>query len=377
MPVYSCPCPEVGVFFMKYSSENERFMAKAISLARRGIGYTSPNPAVGCVIIKDGEIIAGDYHRRAGKPHAEALALAKAGKKSRGATLCVTLEPCCVFGKTPPCTEAIIEAGIKKVVIGSIDPNPKMDGKGIKRLKEMGIKVETGILQEKCHEINPAYNKFITTGLPLVTIKYAQSLDGRIATRTGHSQWISSPDSLKLAHKLRASHDAIMVGANTANIDDPQLTVRHLKGRNPVRLVITKSGKLKKNLRFLQENTAPTLIITSKTGEQNIRKYVNEHVDYLTVPLKGDSFDLRKLLNKLASRCITSILIEGGAGLITSFIKQKMADKIVIISAPIFIGDGLNAIGDLGIKKLDTAITLVNIKQTKYGRDCAMMGDIA
>ncbi len=361
---------------MKYESDNERMMAKALSLAKKAVGYTSPNPAVGCVIAKDGQIIASDYHHRAGQPHAEALALAKAGDNARGATLYVTLEPCCTFGKTPPCTDSIISSGIKKVVIGTLDPNPRVNGKGAEILHKTGIETVIGVLEPRCRELNLAYNKFISTGLPLVTIKYAQSLDGRIATRSGSSQWISSPDSLKLAHKLRATHDSILVGANTANIDNPRLTVRHLKGKNPLRIVLSRSGNLKDDLNIINDNSTKTLIVTSDEGRSQAEKLVNDHVELMTVPLTGNQFNLQQLLLKLAARCITSVLIEGGSGVITGFLKQKMADKMVIISAPIFIGEGINAVGDLGIDKLENAFKLTNITQTKYGPDCAMIGDI-
>lgn len=362
---------------MAYNNTDEKFMKQALLLAAKGIGYTAPNPAVGCVIVKDGAIIAGDYHHEAGKPHAEVLALTKAGENARDADLYATLEPCCIFGRTPPCTEAIIKAGIRRVIVGTTDPNPKVNGRGIKRLLEAGIEVTTDVLQARCIELNRGYNKYVATGLPLVTAKYAQSLDGRIATRSGSSQWISSPDSLKFAHKLRAEHNAIVVGANTANTDNPQLTVRLVKGKNPYRIILTKSGKLRADLKMLDDTRAPVMIATGSEGEKSLNGQLNSKAEILNIDDNKGGLDLRKMLELLGQKGITSLLIEGGAGTITSFLSAGLTDRIIIISAPIFIGDGINAIGDLHIRSIDKALKLINIKQKKIGPDCAVMGDLA
>jgi len=361
---------------MKYETENEQFMAKAIKLASKGIGYTSPNPAVGCVIVKNGQVIAGDYHHQAGKPHAEALALTKAGDEARGADLYVTLEPCCCQGRTPPCAKAIIKAGIKKVIVGTIDVNPAVNGRGIKRLRDAGIEVISGVLQKECESINRGYSKYITTGIPWVTIKYAQSLDGRIATKTGHSQWISSPDSLKFSHQMRATHDAILIGSKTANHDNPQLTVRLVKGKNPVRIVLSTVGRVNKNLKLFHDKQASTIIATGRQG-QKILKQALPDIDTITLPVKSSGLDLKSLLNKLAEREITSVLIEGGSGVITSFIKQNLADQIIVITAPILIGEGISAIGNLNIRTIDQSKKLINIERRKIGQDYAIIGELA
>jgi len=356
--------------------KTEKLMARAISLAIKGMGHTSPNPVVGCLIVKNDKIIASDYHHKAGQPHAEILALNKAGKAAKGAVLYVTLEPCCLYGRTPPCTEAIIQAGIKKVVIGIPDPNPDVNGRGIKKLEKAGIDVVTGSLEEQCRDLNKGYNKYITTGLPYVTIKYAQSLDGRIATKTGSSRWISSDESLEFAHKLRAHYDAILVGAETANNDDPQLTVRLVKGKNPVRVILTSSGRIKNNLQIFLDGIS-TIIATGSKGLDNFKRKNIDNIELIKLPEKSGSLNLKVLLQKLADRGITSLLIEGGSKTITGFIKQKLADRIIVVTAPILIGDGINSIGDLGIKTINNSFKLNNIKYRKLGIDNIVVGDLS
>jgi diaminohydroxyphosphoribosylaminopyrimidine deaminase/5-amino-6-(5-phosphoribosylamino)uracil reductase len=362
--------PETGYFFMAYSTADERYMIQALRLAAKGLGKTSPNPVVGCVVVKDGQIIAGDYHHKAGQPHAEALALPKAGAEAKGADLYVTLEPCCIYGRTPPCTDAIIKAGIKRVVAGALDPNPKVNGKGISILKNAGVEVVTGVLGRQCEKINRPYFKYAKTGLPYVTVKFAQSLDGRIATKNGSSKWISSEKSLVFAHKLRALNDAILIGANTANHDDPQLTVRLASGRNPIRIILTSSGRLTKNLRLLNDKSARTIIATGKSA----KTFAN--TETIRLPQKGDSLDLKVLLKVLAKMEITSLLVEGGSGAITGFLKQKLADKIIIVSAPILIGDGISAIGDLQTKTIAHSLKLKDVEYKHFGPDCVISGEL-
>jgi len=361
---------------MRVRNSDEEFMAAALKLAKRGLGYTSPNPAVGSVVVKSGQIIAGDYHRRAGEPHAEALALKRAGEAARGADLYVTLEPCSFHGRTPPCTEAIIAAGIRRVVIGTIDPNPKVNGQGIKALRKNGLEVLTGILAERCWELNRAHAKFMTRRLPLVTVKYAQSLDGRLATITGSSQWISSDKSLKYAHRLRAQHDAVLVGARTAKLDNPQLTVRYVKGRNPIRLIITNSGKISRRLRLLKDKASPVLIVTGRAGARRLAGWVGPKTEIMILAAKDGKLDLHDLLVRLGEREITSLLVEGGAEIITGFLKQNLADRIITIIAPILIGEGISAVGDLSIRLIDQAKKLTNVQMRKIGPDCAIIGDL-
>ena len=288
----------------------------------------------------------------------------------------MTLEPCSFHGRTPPCTESIIAAGIRRVVIGTVDPNPKVNGLGIKALGKKGLEVVTGVLAESCRELNRAHSKFITTRLPLVTVKYAQSLDGRLATMTGSSQWISSEKSLKFAHRLRAQNDAILVGARTAKIDDPQLTVRYIRGKNPLRMIISGSGNISRRLQLLTDNAAPVIIVTGKAGANKLTRWVGSRAEILILPARGGQLDLSALLKKLGERQITSLLVEGGAGIITEFLKQNLVDRIITIVAPIIVGRGISAVGDLGIRSIDKAKKIINVQRKKIGPDCAIIGDL-
>lgn len=345
-------------------------MAQAIKLAQKAEGKTSPNPMVGCVIVKNGHIIGEGYHHKAGEPHAEILAFEEAGDKANGATLYVTLEPCCIFGRTPPCTQAIINNKIRRVVVGVTDPNPKINGRGLEILKNAGISISTGVMKKECADLIKPYAKYITTGMPFVTIKYAQSLDGRLATKNGSSQWISSPAALKYAHQLRSQSDAVLVGAGTANLDNPKLTVRLVKGNNPIRVVLSKSGKLKKNLRLLNDKKARTIIITSASTK------FPKNCETIQISANKGSIDIKAALLELGKIGVVNLLVEGGAETITGFLKSKLADRIIVISAPIIIGDGISAVGDLNIKTIDRSLKLINVDSKRIGADCLIIGDL-
>jgi len=364
------PAPQARDFFVHQLSKDEKYMSEAVRQAVKGIGRTSPNPAVGCVIVKGDKVIARSYHHRAGMAHAEPLALARAGRAAAGATMYVTLEPCNFFGRTPPCTKAIIESGIKKVIVGTIDPNPKVNSRGIAELKRAGIETSVGVFEAKCKEIIKPYAKFITTGLPYVTVKYAQSLDGRIATSSGSSRWISSAESLKFAHRLRALNDAVLVGAGTANTDDPLLTVRHVRGRNPVRVILSGSGKLRKDLKILRSKEARTIIATSSD-----RKFP-AGMEILRFSSGPKGIDMLSLLRKLAELGITSLLVEGGAKVITGFLNARLVDRLIAVTCPIIIGEGTSAIGMLGVKTIGDSMKLKNAAFKKLGKDIAIMGDL-
>jgi diaminohydroxyphosphoribosylaminopyrimidine deaminase/5-amino-6-(5-phosphoribosylamino)uracil reductase len=355
---------------MKYLNQDERFMAQAIKLAQKAEGKTSPNPMVGCVIVKNGHIIGEGYHHKAGEPHAEILAFEEAGDKANGATLYVTLEPCCIFGRTPPCTQAIINNKIRRVVVGVTDPNPKINGRGLEILKNAGISISTGIMKKECADLIKPYAKYITTGMPFVTIKYAQSLDGRLAAKNGSSQWISSPAALKYAHQLRSQSDAVLVGASTANYDNPKLTVRLVKGNNPIRVVLSKSGKLKKNLHLLNDKKARTIVITSSHAK------FPQNCETIRVSANKESIDIKAALLELGKIGVVNLLVEGGAKTITGFLKSKLADRIIVISAPIIIGDGISAVGDLNIKTIDRSLKLFNVDSKRIGADCLIIGDL-
>jgi diaminohydroxyphosphoribosylaminopyrimidine deaminase / 5-amino-6-(5-phosphoribosylamino)uracil reductase len=348
------------------------YMQLAIKLARKGNGYVSPNPLVGAVIVKNGRIVGQGYHKRYGGDHAEINAIKNAKEDVAGATLYVTLEPCCHEGKTPPCVESITRNKFRKVVIGTIDANPLVSRKGIDYLQNKGIEVKAGILEDECRSLNEIFFHYMETGLPFVTVKYAQTLDGRIATANGQSQWISSPASLKFAHKLRASHDAVLVGVQTVIADDPELTVRRVRGRNPLRVVVDSGLKIPLQAKILQNTSgAKTLIATTKTADNpQFQSIAASGVELITVDADNQGkVDLNKLFRMLAERGVSSILVEGGAQIITSVLKNDLACRLVTIIAPKIIGRGIEAIGDLRISDLSCSRKLSFEKIKRSGPD--------
>jgi len=347
-------------------------MKLSLELARRGRGCVSPNPMVGAVIVKNGMIIGKGYHQRFGGNHAEINAIKKDGNKVKGSTLYVTLEPCCHEGKTPPCVNAIIQNKIARVVIGAVDSNPLVSYKGIDLLTNCGIEVKTGVLEKECRQLNEVFFHYMETGMPFITIKYAQTIDGRIATSTGDSQWISSPASLKLAHRLRAEHDAVLVGLGTVAKDNPELTVRHVRGRNPLRVIVDTDLNISPKAKVLQNTSlAPTLIATTKTSaDSRFKKLVDSGIDVVTVGAgKNGNVSLKKLFGILAKRNISSVLIEGGSQIITSVMKDNLACRLVTVIAPKIIGKGIEAVGDLHITDLQKAKILSFQKVSRLGAD--------
>jgi diaminohydroxyphosphoribosylaminopyrimidine deaminase / 5-amino-6-(5-phosphoribosylamino)uracil reductase len=351
---------------------DEYYMKLAVALARKGRGYVSPNPMVGAVIVKNGRIISRGYHQRFGGNHAEINALKNTSEDVAGSTLYVTLEPCCHEGKTPPCTESILKHKIARVVVGTVDPNPLVSSRGIHYLQCRGIEVKTGVMANDCRNLNEMFFHFMETGLPFVTIKYAQTLDGRIATATGDSRWISSEASLKFTHQLRAAHDAILVGAGTVIKDNPELTVRLIRGRNPLRVIVDSELKISRQSKVFQNiPEAATLIATVKnTDDPQFQKISGSGVETVTIDAdeKGN-VDLKKLFKILAGRNVSSILIEGGAQIITSVLKNNLANRLVTIIAPKIIGSGIEAVGDLNIRKLEAAIKIYIQKVSRRGDD--------
>ena len=351
---------------------HEDYMKRALALARRGLGKTSPNPMVGAVIVKDGRIIGEGYHHRFGGKHAEVNAIESATEDVSGATMYVTLEPCCHHGQTPPCTDAILASKIKTVVIGILDPDHRVSGRSVEILRENGIDCTVGIMEKECRALNEAYIKHRSTGLPFVTVKYAQTLDGRIASSSGHSRWISSPPSHKLAHKLRSRHDAIMVGIGTVIQDDPRLTVRLVRGRNPHRIILDSRLRISPEAHVLTEqDIAKTTIITTPSAPASKLKALEKMgIDVLVVPpdTHGE-VDLRQLLKTLGDKNISSILVEGGAAIITSFLRLSLADRLVVITAPRIMGRGVEAVGELEITEVERAIKLSFEKIYRSGDD--------
>ncbi|MFC2033452.1 bifunctional diaminohydroxyphosphoribosylaminopyrimidine deaminase/5-amino-6-(5-phosphoribosylamino)uracil reductase RibD [Chloroflexota bacterium] len=351
---------------------DEEYMKLAIRLASRGMEKASPNPVVGAVIVKDGRIIGKGYHRYFGGNHAEVNAIRSAGEELRGATMYVTLEPCSHYGKTPPCVDVIINQRLGRVVIGSLDPNPQVKGKGVKKLKQQGIETEVGILEEECRSLNEAHFKLMICGRPLVTVKFAQTLDGRIATVTGDSKWISSSESRKLAHKLRKRSDAVMVGVGTILKDDPELTVRLVKGRNPARVILDSALRIPLEAKVLagQRKAATIIATTAKAEGDKLSQLRNMGIEVLIVPEdEQDGVNLWHLLELLGQRGISSVLVEGGAGVITSLLKLRLADKLVVFIAPKIMGKGIEAVGELGVKDVEQALPLSFSKVSRVGED--------
>ena len=359
---------------MKVMSQevDEYYMSQALHLARRGAGKVSPNPMVGTVIVRGGEIIGRGYHRYFGGKHAEIEAIEDAGGRVEGATMYVTLEPCCHWGKTPPCLDALLSHRIGRVVIGVEDPNPEVRRKSIEALKKSGVDTEVGVLEGECYDLNRPYFKYMKTGLPFITVKFAQTLDGRIASASGDSRWISSGPSLKLAHRLRCHHDSVMVGIGTILTDNPSLTVRRVKGRSPVRLIL--DGKLRIPLRaeiLKGQNVSPTMVITTpQADKKKLSSLKDKGIEVLTIREDGrGEVDLKELLFCLGRRNISSILVEGGSEVITSFFREGLVDRVVAIIAPKIMGRGVEAVGDLGIGDVNHTLKLPFMKTYRRGED--------
>jgi diaminohydroxyphosphoribosylaminopyrimidine deaminase/5-amino-6-(5-phosphoribosylamino)uracil reductase len=356
----------------KIGVSDEYYMRRALRLARKGEGRVSPNPLVGAVIVRDDRIIAEGYHRCCGENHAEINAIENATEAVAGAVFYITLEPCSHFGRTSPCVDALLACRPGRVVVGTTDPNPLVSGKGIQTLEQHGIETKIGVLAEACRRLNEVFFKYIRTGLPFVTVKFAQTLDGRIATATGHSRWISSPPSLRFAHRLRNVHDAILIGADTVLMDDPELTCRLVRGRTPLRIVIDSRLRTSPEARiFKVQKDAHTIVATTRraAGERR-RPFEEKGIEVLDIGEdRAGRVDLRMLLTVLGKREISSLLVEGGAAVITAFLKEKLADRLVVILAPKITGEGLNAVGDLGIRQMDDALRLSFRRIARRGDD--------
>ena len=351
---------------------DEAYMKQALRLARRGLGRTSPNPMVGAVIVKDNRVIGRGYHHYFGGKHAEVNAIENASENVSGATMYVTLEPCCHHGKTPPCVEVIIQSNLAEVIIGTLDPYPEMKGRSVKILNERGIKTRVGVLEDECRSLNEAYLKYTTTGIPLVTVKFAQTLDGRIATSAGKSRWISSPASRRLAHRLRAQNDAILAGIGNILADDPELTTRLVRGRNPTRIILDSKLRIPLKSRVLanQEAVRTLVATTPAAAKDKLAALRKAGIEVLTVPPDADGrVDLSQLLKMLGERSMTSVLVEGGSEIITSFLRLNLADKLVAIIAPKIMGKGIETVGELNIKDIDKALKLSFTKTYRSGDD--------
>lgn len=353
--------------------QDEFYMSQALALAAKGRRWVSPNPMVGAVLVKDGNIIASGYHRRFGGAHAEVEALQQLDRCPEHATLYVNLEPCCHHGKTPPCTKRILEAGVERVVVGVLDPNPLVRGRGVQELRQHGLQVKVGVLEEACRELNRVFFYWMESSLPWVTLKWAQSLDGRIATRGGDSRWISSEQSRKMAHALRSEHDAILVGASTVRTDDPSLTVRHVRGRNPLRVILASDLNIPLEAKVLDRRPGeePCWVACSEPMDPQRRAALEKKGARLVVCPRGPhgGVELAYLMRKLAGEGISSVLVEGGASTITSFLKAGLVQRIVCFVAPVLLGEGIGVVGDLGLDRVSQAISLPGWKLRRLGRD--------
>ncbi|MCM2271199.1 MAG: bifunctional diaminohydroxyphosphoribosylaminopyrimidine deaminase/5-amino-6-(5-phosphoribosylamino)uracil reductase RibD [candidate division Zixibacteria bacterium] len=352
-------------------------MCRALELAVRARGMTYPNPMVGAVLVKNGRIIGVGYHRKVGGNHAEIEALRAVGTRAKGATLYVTLEPCCHVGRTGPCTAAIIKAGVKRVVCATKDPDPRVNGKGAQELRQAGIEVVSGPGARDARRLNEGYFHHHLTGQPFVILKLAQSLDGRIATFTGDSQWISGKDARAYAHRLRTEVGAVVIGGETARRDDPTLTARLVKGISPYRIVLSRSLDLDKHAHLIAENKDHKTILAST--EESIRKF-NERLPhagliYWAIDLDADGMlSLPDFLAKAGAFGIRSVLVEGGSRLATSFLKQGLMNKFVAVISPKLIGKGIEAIGDLHTNNVDESIQFKDGHFETCGQDMIFSG---
>lgn len=347
------------------------YMNLAIQLAKMTIGQTSPNPAVGAVVVKDGEIVGVGAHLKAGEAHAEVNALQMAGDRAEGATIYVTLEPCSHFGKTPPCADLIIEKKLKKVVIASNDPNPLVAGRGIERMRSAGIEVETGFMQEEADALNPFFFHFIKERTPFVTLKIAASLDGKTATVSGESQWITGQASRRDGHELRHQHDAILVGIGTVLSDNPRLTARREEGaRQPVRVVLDTHLRIPLDSRLLTDFAAPTWIFTGADIDQKKADRIRrDHVEI--IKLNTSEINVKDVLKYLGEKDVTSLLVEGGAAIHGSFLQAKAFDQVIVYLAPKLIGGQTapSAIGGAGIRHLADVPELSIVHVDNLGDD--------
>jgi diaminohydroxyphosphoribosylaminopyrimidine deaminase/5-amino-6-(5-phosphoribosylamino)uracil reductase len=365
---------------MSHPNSDEHFMKIALRLAARGAGSVSPNPMVGAVVVQDGEVVGRGWHHRYGEPHAEVMALRDAGSLSRGATLYVTLEPCNHHGKTPPCTEAVLAAGVKRVVASTPDPNRTVSGGGAAFLREKGLQVEMGLLAGEVRRLNEAWFTWVETGLPFVIAKAACSLDGKIATRTGDSQWLTGEAARAFGHRLRHACDAILVGIGTVLADNPQLTTRLARrpGNDPIRVVLDSRLRLPLSAHLLHlSSPAPTWVAcTAAAPAENIQALEFQGIKVLVLPEKDGRVALTPLLQELGRRRVQSLLVEGGAEVLGAFLDQRLVDKFYFFYAPKILGgkDAYPAVAGRGVANLSEAHQARNLSLRRLGPDLLVSG---
>ncbi|WMJ79929.1 bifunctional diaminohydroxyphosphoribosylaminopyrimidine deaminase/5-amino-6-(5-phosphoribosylamino)uracil reductase RibD [Clostridium sp. MB40-C1] len=361
---------------------DKKYMKKAIELAKKGEGFTKPNPLVGAVIVKNNRIIGEGYHQYYGGPHAEINAFKNAVEDVKGAKMYVTLEPCSHYGKTPPCAKAIVENGIKEVVIGMKDPNPLVAGKGINILKKNGIKVTCGVLEDEVKEINDIFIKYITTKKPFCIMKTAMTMDGKIAAYTGDSKWITNDLSRQYVHKIRNRVSAIMVGIGTVIADNPRLTTRieDKIGSDPIRVIVDSKGRipLEAEVLNIDSNAKTIIVVTDKADKEKIDTIKRKGAEIIVTPENNGRVDLAYLMDELGRRDIDSVLLEGGSTLNFSALNEKIVDKVITFIAPKLIGgeNSKTPVGGEGIAYMKDAIKLHNIKINTFGEDVMIEGKI-
>jgi diaminohydroxyphosphoribosylaminopyrimidine deaminase/5-amino-6-(5-phosphoribosylamino)uracil reductase len=353
-------------------------MRRALRLAERARGRTAPNPMVGAVVVSGDESVSEGYHHRAGEPHAEILALRAAGERARGATLYVTLEPCCHHGRTPPCTDAVLAAGVRRVVAATLDPFPKVAGGGVATLRAAGVEVTVGVLEAEARRQNEAFRKAVTGGLPFVTLKAAMTLDGKIATVTGDSRWVTGEVARRHVHRLRDHHDAILVGIGTVRADDPLLTARLPRARDPVRVVVDARADLPLNSQIgATLATVRTLVAVTEAAPPSRRDALAAAgAEVLALPADGGRVDLRALMEALVRRELHSVLVEGGAEIHASLLAAGLVDKVILYVAPKLIGgrEAPGPVGGPGIARMNDAIPLHDLRVRRFGADLAVEG---
>ena len=360
--------------------KDSAYLEMAYGLAEKARGWASPNPYVGAVVVRSGRIVGHGFHERPGQPHAEAIALERAGRLARGSSLYVTLEPCVHWGRTPPCVEAVIRAAPKRVVVSSLDPNPIVFQKGVRRLRAAGIDVSVGLLGERNSVLNESYIKHITRGVPFVTLKAALSLDGRMATRTGDSRWISSPGTREYVHLLRGEQDAIMVGIGTILKDDPRLTVRHPQwaGKKIVRVILDSALRLPVRARILTTLTEGKVIVFTAGGASSRKKATLEKrgVEVIEIPDPSRPLEVPEVLARLGERGIASLLVEGGSRLLTTLIQEKLADKLFLTLSPRLIGGEAapSFLEGEGVRQVRRALRLRKVSAFPIGDDIIIQG---
>jgi diaminohydroxyphosphoribosylaminopyrimidine deaminase/5-amino-6-(5-phosphoribosylamino)uracil reductase len=358
---------------------DERFMARALALAARGLGRTFPNPPVGAVFVRGGRILGAGFHSRAGEPHAEIEALRAAKGRVRGATLYVTLEPCSHHGRTPPCADALVSLGLRRVVCAVVDPNPRVRGRGIRRLRRAGIPVTVGVGAAEANELLEGYRMRMLRGRPLVTLKLAASLDGRIAAAGGDARWITGPRARRLGHALRNVTDAVLVGAATVRADDPALTCRLRGGHDPVRVVV--SGRrlaISPRAQLLARGGPPTWIVAPDDASPRAAARLRRRAEVVLLPSRGGRVPFRRIVEALGARGITTLLIEGGGEVAAAALEAGVVDRVVLFLAPLLLGgDGVAAVGRLRIRRVRDALRLREVVVAGLGADVVVTGRVA